>query len=199
MPYLPATFRHSPRIDLSKPPVPEISASFVSLRARMSAKIFSHAMRSVCGVLNTHFFAGSTMTDRTGERDERRLRLLGERDRRHGGTGGRAADDDVDLVLLDQPLGERARLLGVAAVVVDDELQLAAGNAAARVDALDVHLERLLLGVAQKRRGSGHGKKRADPDRLLRKRGCGGERQSDTRDAHHRPAFLMQSMATSSL
>ena len=27
----------------------------------MSAKIFSHAMRSVCGVLNTHFLTGSTM------------------------------------------------------------------------------------------------------------------------------------------
>ena len=28
----------------------------------MSAKIFSHAMRSVCGVLNTHFLTGSTIT-----------------------------------------------------------------------------------------------------------------------------------------
>jgi hypothetical protein len=28
----------------------------------MSTKIFSHAMRSVCGVLNTHFFTGSMIT-----------------------------------------------------------------------------------------------------------------------------------------
>ncbi len=28
----------------------------------MSTKIFSQAMRSVCGVLNTHFFTGSTIT-----------------------------------------------------------------------------------------------------------------------------------------
>ena len=62
MPRCPATLRHSARIDLSKPPLPEISAALVVPRAFMSTKIFSHAMRSVCGVLNTHFFAGSTIT-----------------------------------------------------------------------------------------------------------------------------------------
>ncbi len=61
MPYLGPTFRHSPRIDLSKPPLPEISATLAILRDCRSTKIFSQAMRSVCGVLKTHFFAGSTM------------------------------------------------------------------------------------------------------------------------------------------
>ena len=57
-----ATFRHSARIDLSKPPLPEISAARETLRVCMSTKIFSQAMRSVCGVLNTHFLTGSTIT-----------------------------------------------------------------------------------------------------------------------------------------
>ena len=66
-------------------------------------------------------------------------------------AGGRAADDDVDLVLLDQALGEGARLLGVAAVVVDDELELAAGTPPLALMLVDVQLERLLLGVAEER------------------------------------------------
>ena len=47
---------------MSKPPLPEISATFDSLRACRSMKIFSHAMRSVCGVLKTHFLTGSMIT-----------------------------------------------------------------------------------------------------------------------------------------
>ncbi len=62
MPWFGATFRHSARIDLSKPPLPEISAALVTPRAFMSTKILSQAMRSVCGVLKTHFFTGSTIT-----------------------------------------------------------------------------------------------------------------------------------------
>ena len=138
MPYLGATFRHSPRIDLSKPPAPEISATLDSLRVCRSTKIFSQAMRSVCGVLNTHFLTGSTITTAPASEMNGTCACLDQRHRRHRGAGGRAADDDVDLVLLEQALGEGARLLGVAAVVVDDELQLAAEHAAVGVDALDV-------------------------------------------------------------
>ncbi|MNC86886.1 hypothetical protein D3C83_25730 [compost metagenome] len=47
---------------MSKPPSPEISPIFCMLRARMSRKIRSQAMRSVCGVLNTHFLTGSVIT-----------------------------------------------------------------------------------------------------------------------------------------
>ncbi len=60
--YFGAIFVHSARIERSKPPAPEISASFESLRAFRSAKIFSQAIRSVCGVLKTHFLTGSTIT-----------------------------------------------------------------------------------------------------------------------------------------
>ena len=167
MPYLAATFRHSPRIDLSKPPVPEISAILVSLRDCMSAKIFSHAMRSVCGVLNTHFFTGSMMPTAPASEMNGVPRLFDQRNHRHRRAGGRAADDHVDLVLLDQALGEGARLLGVAGVVIDDQVELAAEHAAGCVDPLDLHLERLLLGVAEERRRPGDGQERADANRLL--------------------------------
>jgi hypothetical protein len=105
--------------------------------------------------------------DGTGERDERRLRLFDQRHHGHRRAGRRAADDHVDPVLLEQPLGEGACLVGVAAVVVGDELELAAQHAALGVDALDDHLQRLLLGVAEEGRRSGHGQESTDADRLL--------------------------------
>jgi hypothetical protein len=110
--------------------------------------------------------------DRAGERDERRPRLLGERDRGHRRPRRRAADDDVDLVLLEQPLGERARLLGVAAVVVDDELDPAPVDSAGAVQPLGEHLERLLLGIAEERGRTGDREEGADAKRLLGVRGA---------------------------
>ena len=62
MPWFFATPRHWPRIDLSKPPAPEMSATFDRPRAFMSPKMRSQAWRSEWGVLNTHFFTGSTIT-----------------------------------------------------------------------------------------------------------------------------------------
>ena len=60
MPYLPVTVMHWSRIDLPNASVPEISATFVRLRFFRSSKIFSHAIRSVCGVLKFHFLTGCT-------------------------------------------------------------------------------------------------------------------------------------------
>ena len=69
-------------------------------------------------------------------------------------------------------------------------MQLAAGKATTGIDALDVHLEGLLLRVPEKRRGSGHGKEGADSDRLLRNRGSGGEGQGDPDNAHRGAGIL---------
>ena len=79
----------------------------------------------------------------------------------------------VDLVLLDQALGEGARLLGVAARRRRRRAaSLRPSDAARGVDPLDVQLERLLLGIAEERGRSGDGKERADAQRLV-----GGERR----------------------
>ena len=89
--------------------------------------------------------------DGAGKRDERDLRLLEQRHHGQRRAGGGAADHGDDLVLLDQAGGEGARGVGVGAVVVDDELQLLAVHAALGVDLVDVHFERLLLGIAEER------------------------------------------------
>ena len=49
-------------MDLPKPPVPEIRPILLMPRAFMSSKIFSQAMRSVCGVLKTKSLTGSMIT-----------------------------------------------------------------------------------------------------------------------------------------
>ena len=50
---------HWPRIDLPKPPDPEIIPTLAMPRFFMSSKILAQAMRSVCGVLKTHFLTAS--------------------------------------------------------------------------------------------------------------------------------------------
>ena len=50
------------RPDLSYPPSPEIRASLRIPRFFMSSKMRIAAMRSVWGVLKTHFFTGSTIS-----------------------------------------------------------------------------------------------------------------------------------------
>ena len=67
-----------------------------------------------------------------GQRNEGHARLLDQRRHRHGRAGGGAADDQVDLVRLDQALGEAVGLARLAAVVVVDQLELAAQHAALR-------------------------------------------------------------------
>ncbi len=60
MPYLAVMVMHWSRIALPKASAPEMSATFVRLRFLRSSKIFSHAIRSVCGVLKFHFLTGNT-------------------------------------------------------------------------------------------------------------------------------------------
>jgi hypothetical protein len=90
-------------------------------------------------------------------------------------------DDHVDLIALDQPLGEVDRLLRIRAGIVVHQLDLAPDDATVAVDLVDVHLQRLELGVAEERRGAGDGEEGADLDRL----GClqRGGREGDRGDA----------------
>ena len=162
MPYFGATFTHWSRIDLPNASVPEISAILVSLRFFRSSKIFSQAILSVCGVLNTHFFTGSTIGMPPASE------MKGICASSNSGiiamvvAGRGAADHRFDLVLLDQAGREGARLVGVAAVVIDDELDLLAVDAALLVDLVDIHFQRLLLGIAEEGGGSGHRQQGAD-------------------------------------
>ena len=83
---------------------------------------------------------------------------------RRGGAG--RADDRHDLVLLDQ-LARRGDGLGVVGgVVLDDELDRVAVDAAGVVDLLDLGLEHVLLGLAERRVRAGQGDDGADLDRL---------------------------------
>jgi hypothetical protein len=104
----------------------------------MSVKIFSHAV----GVRRLEHPFLDRLHDHhgTGERDERHARGFGERDRGHRLAGGRAADQRVDLVLLDQALDVGAGLLGVARRVIGVELDLAAEQAAGGVHLFHVEL-----------------------------------------------------------
>src|SRR5262245_45725394 len=68
--------------------------------------------------------------DRAGEIDQWDFSVFRERDDRHGGRGGRAGEQGIDLVLLDQTGRKGAGLVGIAAVVVDEQLDRFAVDAA---------------------------------------------------------------------
>ena len=144
-------------------------AILVVPRFFMSSKIFSQAMRSVCGVLKFHFFTGETACTAPAKL------ISGVCASSASGMIAivlavvEPAEQRVDLVLLDQPRGEGARLIGVAGVVVDDELDLLAGDAALGVDVGDIHFQRLLLGIAEERGAAGDRQHRADLDLGLRR------------------------------
>ena len=119
--------------------------------------------------------------DSAGQRDEWRARLFDERHGAHGGSGGGTTDDDIDLVLLDQALGESARLLGITAIVIRDQLKLAPEHTAFGVDAIDVQFQRFQFGVSEESGGTRHRQERADSNRLLgrgaRAEHCAGQSQ----------------------
>ncbi len=122
MPYLAATASVSFLPEAPKPEVSESRATLVRPRFFMSSNTFSAAMRSVCGVLKTNFLTGSTMT--TAPASE----MNGMPAFSASGTDDMVAPvvvpptSDVDLVVLDQALGEAVGLVGIAAVVVMDQL-----------------------------------------------------------------------------
>ena len=104
-------------------------------------------------------------------------------------AAGGGADDGQDLLFLDQLLGEGDGVLGLAGRVLDDELELAAVDAAGGVDLVDEHLGGLGLGRAEECRRAGYGENGADLDGG---RGgflavCGqakGQDDGDTEDQH---------------
>ena len=108
--------------------------------------------------------------DAARKRDERDLGILEDGDHGHGVAGARAADHGHDLVFLDEAGGEGARRARVAGVIVDDEADLLAVHAAGLVDALDVELERLALGLAEEGRRPGGRQDAADEDLAPRRR-----------------------------
>src|SRR5262249_5735904 len=76
---------------------------------------------------------------------------------------------------------EGARLVGVGAVVVGDDLQLLPVHAALGVERLDIEVEGALLRIAEERRRSGDRQHRADLD--LRGRLLSGAEQTEQGDA----------------
>jgi hypothetical protein len=116
-----------------------------------------------------HVFAhGVDDLDAARERNERHLGVLEYGNHRHRRAGGRAAYHGDHPVILKQTRREGARLVGVAAVVVDDQFDLLAGDAARGVDLVDIQFQRLVLGVPQEGRGPRDRKHRSDLDRFRR-------------------------------
>ena len=115
---------------------------------------------------------------RAGEIDEGHLGFFRQRDDGHGGGGGRSGEQRIDAVLLDQAGAESARLVRIAGIVIDDQVDLLAVDATLGVDIGDVHFQRLLFRIAEERGGSGDRKHRADLDVGVRGAGghhkCGG-------------------------
>ena len=90
-------------------------AILVRLRFFMSSKIFSQAMRSVCGVLKSICFTGEHRSRRAGESDQRDARLFRERASIAMVLAVvEPAEQRIDLVFLDQAGGEGARLVRIA-------------------------------------------------------------------------------------
>ena len=84
------------------------------------------------------------------------LRLFEHWDHRERRASRAPANHGDDLVLFDQAGGESARIVGVAAVVVNDQLQLLAVHAAFGVDFINIDFQRLLFWIAEKRRRSAY-------------------------------------------
>src|SRR5690606_31594944 len=79
---------------------------------------------------------------------------------------GRAAHDEIDLVVVDQAACEAVCLGGVAAVVVVIQAQGATEHAAFSVQLVDIQLQRLQFRCAQICGSACHGKYASDLDRF---------------------------------
>ena len=89
--------------------------------------------------------------------------------RREDRAGGVGPHQQVDLVGGDQLLVEGAGEVGLRLVVLDQPFHLAAQQAAARVELLDVDLAHQLVGQGGRRQRPGQRQRAADADRLLRR------------------------------
>ena len=118
---------------------------------------------------------------RACQRNERYSGAFDQRRNRHGGAGGGAADQHVDLVILDQTFAKTVRLAGVRAVIVKNEFQRPPKDAAFIVDLLDIELKGLQFGIAEKRGRPCDRQHRADLDRLLGSVGLHREAETENR------------------
>src|ERR1019366_5552509 len=110
---------------------------------------------------------------------------------------GRAPSGQSEhLLLRDQLFGDRRRELILGLVVLDEDLQLPAVDAPRRVDLLQSHRVGLLELVAERGVGTGYRLRRADLDRLRRRRGRNQEtngRQNRGNEFAHHVLLLLQS------
>ena len=104
--------------------------------------------------------------DAAGEGNEGDFRPFDQRIHRHRGAGRGAAEENVDMIVLDQALGEAVGARGVRTVVVGDELDRTSQQPARGVRLLDIDLQGLQLGLAQEGGRPRHREHRADPDRV---------------------------------
>ena len=169
MPYFLFTVMHWSRIDLPKASAPAIIAILVMLALLHVLENLLAGHEIGMRGLEIPFLDRRHRLHGAGEIDQRHLRLFRQRNDRHGAGRGRTRQQRVDLVLLDQPGREGARLVRVAGIVINDELDLLAVDAALGVDVGDIHFQRLLLGIAEERRAAGDRQHRADLDLGLRR------------------------------
>ena len=114
--------------------------------------------------------------------DHRHFRFADDGRGRDAGEAERAADDRDHLVLLDQLARDRDGFRAVAAVVVDDELDLAAVDPAGRIGLLHGKLGALLGVDAEAGEPLGDRTEETDLDRLLcMRRGLGADEQQAAR------------------
>ena len=95
-------------------------------------------------------------------------------DRRQDVRRGVGADDQVDLVLTDQPLVQRRHLRLVGLVVEHQPLDRTAEQPAAGVEPVDVLLAGDLVDHASGAESTGQRQRRPDDDRITRRRGAFG-------------------------
>ena len=128
-------------------------------------------------------YLNSVFTSSPNSDDEHLVLLHHDRHGRRDHVGGVAADDEIDLVDVEQ-LGVDARHgRGIALVVVEDELDRTPEQTALGVDFLfpDLHAEQRLLAVGGERAGQRHAE--ADRDRLAR---LGARRRGERRRQRER-------------
>ena len=113
------------------------------------------------------------------QRREHHLLAHDDGHRRHDHVGAVAGDDQVDLIDLEQLGVERRNLRRVRLVVVVDELDRPAEQAALGIDVVapDFHGDQGRLAAGTERPGERHGE--ADLDRLLLREGRGDDEGGD--------------------
>ena len=122
--------------------------------------------------------------NRTCERDEGDLRIFRNRHHSHGRACGGATNDCDYAVIFNETRCESAGLIGVAAIIIQEEAQLLAFYAALGVDFINQHLQRLCFGITQERSRASFGDSRADLDVSK-----SSSRHADGNDSRERKAF----------